>query len=124
MPDRPRRRTPVQRLIARLEAMGVPLPPDPVVRRTYAGRHQQSAGHPSWCIVPGGDDHGGWTAVVVSQYPVTELLRMPRLCASRAAHDPDIYIDPYDGLDPIVHLPLWIAEAPRTPRGDRAGCTV
>lgn len=44
--------TPSEKMLARLTAMGVPIPDGAVIRRTYAGRLQRRAGAWSWYVDP------------------------------------------------------------------------
>jgi hypothetical protein len=74
---------PAERMLALLAGAGVPLPPDPVVRRTYAGRHQRANGAWVWRIESGDSSVapliGGWDSV-------TFLLAQPRLFAEQDCH--------------------------------------
>lgn len=88
--------TPSQRLLARLRAMGVPIPEGAVIRRTHAGLQQRRNGAWSWFVDP--DPRiPGTTPGLGSQVPVTELLRTDRLVVS-GSYDPcstSPYVDPW-----------------------------
>lgn len=67
------RRTPSQRLLERLTAMGVPIEDDAVIVRTHAGHWQRSQGAWVWRVESG--PYRCPKEPVGSHHPVTELLR-------------------------------------------------
>jgi hypothetical protein len=81
-----------ERLLARLRAMGVDLPEDATICRTYAGRHQRAAGAWTWYA---------WSATrgnlggIGSHSTVNELVRAPVISATRAyGIGEDLHVDP------------------------------
>lgn len=79
-----------ERLLRRLRAMGIEIPPGSYVHRTRAGPHQRAAGAFIWLIHgPRHEDLriGGFV-------PLPELLR-GRLMITRGARDYDYVVEPY-----------------------------
>jgi hypothetical protein len=74
------RSTPGGRLLARLRRMGLEIPAQAYVRRSYAGRHQLSAGAWRWWI-----ESDGVCLHIGSQYTVAELVAADTLIASPLA---------------------------------------
>ena len=102
--------TPSERLLARLTAMGVPLPEGAEIRRTYAGWLQRRHGAWSWAVDP---SVGAWT--VGSQWPVTHLLRARRLVVSRAGTQADWDVDEATGDVPAGRSVSPLGEAVAEP---------
>jgi hypothetical protein len=107
-PGKPRP-TPSQRLLARLKAMGVPIEDGALIARTYAGYWQRKQGSWSWLVEQ--PEHRLPRQMVGSHYPVTDLVRAPRLVATWDRVTGDCSIDPYTeganfdaryGLTPLV----------------------
>lgn len=82
--------TKFERLIARLREMGVEIPDGAQLRRTYAGRHQRSAGAWSWYLV----DADGHELHIGSQISVTDLLKETTLHTWQDRLG-DLHIDPH-----------------------------
>jgi hypothetical protein len=86
--------------------MGLPIPPDARIDRTYAGYWQRNAGAWSWVVQP---QIGAYA--VGSQYPVTELVAAPRLVAVQYRHGEDWHVFVYAGeLDNPKKFPGLSAE--------------
>lgn len=103
------RPTPSQRLLARLKAMGVPIEDGAIITRTHAGYWQRRQGAWSWRVEQ--PDYRLPQQIVGSHYPVTDLVRAPRLVATRDEVTGDCSIDPYRegagyvaryGLTPLI----------------------
>jgi hypothetical protein len=94
--------TPSERLLARLrDELGLDLPEDTVIRRTYAGYWQRSRGAWSWFATQADGtpfkSPDGFSYSVGSQYPVGRLLQCQEPMATRdnkMSYDRDISIDP------------------------------
>ena len=116
------RPTPSTRLIGRLRAMGLPVPDDSEIRRTYAGIHQRRDGAWSWTVDPGSGSAG-----VGSQFPVAEVLRAGRLIAVKQyGNDWDWHVLPWDGK-PAKHGEILEAEpcaGSGTPWGSGTGTPI
>lgn len=83
---------PSERLVARLRAMGLPVPADARIERTYAGVWQRRDGAWSWIVWPPGSYGVG------SQFPVTELLRYERwIAVKQYGNTSDWHVLPWDG---------------------------
>lgn len=103
------RQTPSERLLARLKDMGVPVDDRAPLTRTYAGSAQRAAG--VWVWRHGPLDGFTW---VGSIYPVTELIRRPRLTATYEYAANEWTIFPYgDGDQPT---PTCLIEPERSTR--------
>lgn len=85
------RRTPSERLLARLAVMGVPVAPELGVERTHAGYWQRKTGAWVWRHGPVGERG----VMVGSVCTVTELARAPRLIASLSRLAPEWAVYPY-----------------------------
>jgi hypothetical protein len=97
---------PSQRLVARLRAMGVPLPDEVELVRTRAGRAQRAAGAWSWAAyVPGGRE-----LRLGSQAPITELLRAHRLTVSQYSPSDDMEVDVWVPMPTGTRWHLWLDE--------------
>lgn len=81
--------TPSERLLIRLRDMGLEIPDDARLRRTYAGYWQRAAGAWSWCL----EDADGIELGIGSQYPVTSL--RGRIIVLRLWNDRDLHVDPW-----------------------------
>lgn len=85
------RRTPSERLLERLTAMGIEIAPGARIERTYAGYWQRRQGAWVWRMIPA--DGGAW---VGSLYPVTTLVGLPRLGASLSTLAAEWSVFPYE----------------------------
>lgn len=93
---------PSERLLVRLRAMGLPIPQDAWIERTYAGYWQRQGGAWSWSV------HPQTTYAVGSQYPVAELLRAERLVAEQFRKGQDWHVFPAEGRGPDGRrIELW-----------------
>lgn len=101
----PARPTSTARLITRLRNLGLSIPAEAQIERTYASRAYRASGAWSWYILVGSGQIG-------SQAPVTALLREPRLMANREHHAPgDVSIDRWEETLPR-HRDMLVAEEP------------
>lgn len=67
-----------ERLIERLRLMGLVIPVDAEIERTYAGREQKAAGAFVW-IIEVNPGVGMVNHIITSQWPVTDLLKEKKL---------------------------------------------
>lgn len=100
--------TPSRKLLDRLRAMGLDIPPSATIHRTYAGRCQRQASAFSWFI-------NGWAPTGVTDVGgymrVTELLKVDRLMVSRSVNG---YweVDPYSEDVQVNRRTVIAIEAP------------
>ena len=83
--------TPSKRLIARLRAMGLIIPNDARVQRTYAGFWQRREGAWLWALV----DSNDFELSIGSQHCVTSLLK-ERLIVIQHWNNRDFHVDPWE----------------------------
>lgn len=80
-----------KKLIRRLREMGFNIPEGTTVQRTYAGRHQRSAGAYSWTFQHIDSKYFG-VGNIGSMYLIKDLARAKKICVYK--HDGDIELFP------------------------------
>jgi hypothetical protein len=106
-----RRKTPSERLLTRLRALGLDIPEGATIARTYAGVWQRRDGAWSWYA----QQPDGRPIDIGSQYAVGDLLRERYLCATVGWREPAIHIDPTVPGEPLRQYREAWAETPDGP---------